>query len=120
MPPHVMVTDAHLASVRMQGRGSALSRCGWRTLDQGQGGRLGRRCQLGSDIRMLGVDDADQIGVEEEVWGHDNRWDPVMQHPMRSGVDVLGDGGAEQIGVNVGDADQISSDEEDLQSCNIK
>jgi hypothetical protein len=55
----------------MQGRGLALSRCGWRTPDQGRGGRLGRRCQSGSGVSALGVGGADQMGVEEEVQGHD-------------------------------------------------
>jgi hypothetical protein len=77
---------------------------------------LGRWCQSGSDVSALGVSGADQIGVEEEVWGHDGRWDPMMRHPTRSGVDTLGDGGADQIDVEVGDTYRIGDDEEDLQS----
>jgi hypothetical protein len=39
---------------------------------------------------------------------------------MRSGVDVLGDGGADQIGVEVGDVDRIDDDEEDLRSGSVE
>jgi hypothetical protein len=75
---------------------------------------------LGSDVSALGVGGADQIRVEEEVRGHDNRWDPVMWHPTRSGINTLGDGGADQINIKVGDADRIDDDEEDLQSDSVE
>jgi hypothetical protein len=38
-----------------------------------------------------------------------------MRHPTRSGIDTLGDGGADQIDVEVGDTYRIG-DDEDLQS----
>jgi hypothetical protein len=81
---------------------------------------LGRRCQLGSSVSALGVDGADQIRVKEEVRGCDTRWDPAMQHLTRSGVDALRDGGADQIGIKVDDADRIDDDEEDLRSGSIE
>jgi hypothetical protein len=80
---------------------------------------LGRRCQSGSGVSTLDVGGADQIGVEEEVRGHDDRWDSVTRHPMSSSVDALGDGGADQIGVEVGDADRID-DDEDLWSGSVE
>jgi hypothetical protein len=75
----------------------------------GRGGRLGRRCQSGSEVSTLGVGNADQIRVEEEVRGHGGQWDPVMRDLVRSGVDTLGDGGANWI-----------SDKEERQSSNIE
>jgi hypothetical protein len=39
---------------------------------------------------------------------------------MCSSVDVLGDGGADEIGVEVGDADRIGDDEEDLWSDSVE
>jgi hypothetical protein len=39
---------------------------------------------------------------------------------MRSSVDTLGDGGADQISVEVGDADRIGDDEEDLWSGSVE
>jgi hypothetical protein len=75
---------------------------------------------LGSGVSALGVDGVDQIRVKEEVQGCDSRWDPVMQHLTRSGVDALRDGGADQIGIKVDDADRIDDDEEDLRSGSIE
>jgi hypothetical protein len=80
---------------------------------------LGRRCQSGSDISAFGVGGADQVGVEEEVRGREGRWDSVMRHLTRSGGDVLEDGGADQICVEVGDVDRIG-DDEDLQSGSVE
>jgi hypothetical protein len=59
-------------------------------------------------------------GVQEEVQRCDSRWDPVTQHPSRSSIDVLGDRGADQIGIEVGDVDRIDDNEEDLQSGSVE
>jgi hypothetical protein len=39
---------------------------------------------------------------------------------MRSGVDTLGDGGADQIDIEVGDVNRIDDDEEDVRSGNVE
>jgi hypothetical protein len=57
-------------------------------------------------------------GSRRRFGGHDARWDPVMRQPMRSDVDTLGDGDADQIDVKVGDVDWIDEEEEDLRSDN--
>jgi hypothetical protein len=35
---------------------------------------------------------------------------------MRSSIDTLGDGGVDQISIEVGDTDRVGDDEDDLQS----
>jgi hypothetical protein len=89
MPPHGIVTDAPTpplsgARLRICSKSNVGGTHWLRVEEEDWGGGVNRDL---SSLRLVLTTHTDQ--------GRDDRWDPVVRHPARSGVDALGDGSAD-------------------------